>query len=169
MTNVQPSFKKPLWLIRAGLYLLFPPFLMAESILGAILCSFFGGGLDTMLNILFGYLTTLGVVFGVVLPFTSGIYGGTTFKITPTGITHGLDFLWNKRKEVLLLNIKEVELKVGFLQKFFGLGTIVIHTQASAAGDTKTGLSLFDVENPSKFYELLRENVSKANILPSCR
>ena len=108
-----------------------------------------------MVNILFGYLTTLGVGLGVA----AGIYGGTTFKISPTGITHDLDFLWNKRKEVLLLNIKEIELKVGFLQKLFGLGTIVIHTQASAAGDTKTGISLFDVENPSRFYDLLRENV----------
>jgi membrane protein YdbS with pleckstrin-like domain len=91
-----------------------------------------------------------------------GTYNGTTFEIGPNSVSHNRNFLWSKKKEVLLTNIKEIELKSGFLQKFFGLGTVVMHTQASTAGNNKTGLSLFDLENANKVYESLKENISKA-------
>lgn len=166
MTDIHPSFKKNLWLIRAALYLNFPLLWIAESMIGGIVLSqlaknynfekFFG------LNVIVGYFILLFITVSVYMK----IYRGTTFKITSTGVTHNLNFLWNKRKEVLFSNIKEVELKAGFLQKFFGLGTIIVHTQASTTQDNKPGLSLFDVENPEKVYEMLRQSISNANVSP---
>lgn len=162
MTNIHPSFKKYLWLIRAAIYLLFPPFLIVENIVGAIFLYALAVNYDYMISVLAGHVILLSGV--LIVPMK--IYGGTTFKVTPTGIVHNLDFLWNKRKEVLFSNIKEVELKASFLQKLFGLGTIVIHTQASTTSDNKPGLSLFDIENPEKVYEMLRQSISNADVSP---
>lgn len=168
MTDIHPSFKKYLWLVRAALYLLIPLLWVAEALLGGIVLSAlvekFDMNDDFALSIVVGYFILL---FSSLI-VSMKIYRGTIFKITPTGVAHNLNFLWNKRKEVLFSNIKEVELKASFLQKLFGLGTIVIHTQASTTKDNKPGLSLFDIENPERVYEMLRQNISNANVSPMC-
>ncbi|MBX9786573.1 MAG: PH domain-containing protein [Alphaproteobacteria bacterium] len=156
MNKIKPSFIKPLWIIRAGLYLLIPPFIFIEFFVGAMIS--FSFSRNEFLAWCVGYIIFLfGVIIGVL-----GTYNGTTFEIGPNSVSHNRNFLWSKKKEVLLTNIKEIELKSGFLQKLFGLGTIVMHTQASTAGNNQTGLSLFDLENANKIYESLKENISKA-------
>lgn len=156
MNKIKPSFEEPLWIIRTVLLLLFPPLLFPEFIIGSLICYRFCE--PGFLTWFVGYAILLCSVFCGAM----GTYSGTTFEISPNGVSYNLNFLWSKRKEVLLTNIKEVELKIGFLQRVFGVGTIVMHTQASTAGKNKTGLSLFDIENPDKVYELLKENISKA-------
>ncbi|MBX9621314.1 MAG: PH domain-containing protein [Alphaproteobacteria bacterium] len=160
MNKIKPSFIKPLWIIRTGLYLLIPPFIFIELFIGAIICAPFSD--NSFLGWFVGYIIFLfGIVAGAL-----GTYNGTTFKIGPNSVSHNRNFLWSKRKEVFFTNIKEIELKSGFLQKLFGLGTVVMHTQASTAGNNKTGLSLFDLENANKVYESLKENISKATAGP---
>ncbi len=155
---IKPSFKKPLWIARAGLYLLFPPlFIFVALPLGILITAPFG--VSGFMAGLVGYVLAIGAALGVA----KAMYRGTTFEITPKSVSHNLDFLWSKRKQVLLANVKEVELEVGFFQKFVGLGTVVLHTQASLAGNNKTGLSLFDIENSNDVYELLKGDVSKAS------
>ncbi len=148
-----------MWIIRAGLVLLIPPFFTFELPIGYLVVLPFNGSDHPAAFLGFiGYIVSVCIVSGVAF----GIYGGTSFEISPTSVAHNLNFLWSKRKEVLLVNIKEVELKIGLLQKLFGLGTVLVHTQASAADNTKPGLSLFDIKNPDKVYEALKENISKA-------
>jgi len=163
MNKIKPSFIKPHWILRGGLILLFPPiFVFFVLPIGYFITFPFNG--SEFIAGLIGYPIAIGAVCVVAVR----IYYGTTFEISPTGITHNLDFLWSKRKAVLFVNVKEIELKIGPFQKFFGLGTIVLHTQASATDDTKAGLSLFDVEDPTKIYEFLKENMSKANRASAC-
>lgn len=156
MNKIKPSFIKPLWIIRSGLYLLIPPFIIIEACIGVVICFSFSE--NSFLSWFVGYIVLL---FGVIA-WALGTYNGTTFEIGPTSVSHNRNFLWSKKKEVLLTNIKEVELKSGFLQKLFGLGTIVMHTQASTAGNNQTGLSFFDLDNANEIYESLKENISKA-------
>lgn len=157
MNIIKPTFRNSLWIIRMSLLLLFPPLLIFESLVGYIVTLPFGACSDGVL-ILLGYILS---VCGVCAIYR-GIYRGTTFEVGPASVVHTMDFICSKRKEVSLKNIKEVELKSGFLQKLFGLGTIVIHTQASTSGNTKTGLSFSDIENSTKIYDLLNQHMSKA-------
>ena len=123
--------------------------------IGAIICYSFDG--PDFLAWFIGYIILLCFIVGGAF----GTYGGTTFEISPSSVSHDRNFLWSKRKEVLLTNIKKVELKSGLLQRLFGLGTIVMHTQARTAGNSKTGLSVFDIENSNEVYDLLKKNISK--------
>lgn len=149
---IKPYSKVPLWVFRIALYLLFPPVFIFTSIIGYFVTSSDGGAFIA------GYFISLSAasVFAVKMAYS------TTFKLNQKTASYNLSFLWNKRKEVLLTNVKEVELKSSFLQKIFGLGTIVLHTQASSVGNNATGLSLSDIENPDKIYEFLKQAVSSA-------
>jgi hypothetical protein len=51
-------------------------------------------------------------------------------------------------------------LKVGSLQKIFGLGTVVLHNLAST-NNTPSGFSLSNIENPDMVYEYLKGAISK--------
>ncbi len=151
---IKPSAKAPLWFIRMGLYFLFPPVFIFTSIIGYFVASSDAGALVA------GYIISM----SAASLFSLGMSRGTTFQVNPKTVSHNLNFLWSKRKEVLLANVKEVELKVSLLQRIFGLGTVVMHTQASSTGNNKTGLSFSDIENPSKVYEFLKEAVSSARV-----
>jgi len=144
--------KAPCWIFRIALYLFCPPIFVVTSIVGCPVASSFEGSL------LAGYIISLSAAsaFAVSMAYS------TTFELNHKTVSYNLNFLWNKRKEVLLANVKEVELKASFLQKIFGLGTIVLHTQASSTGNNGTGLSLSDIENPGKVYEFLKQAVSSA-------
>ena len=159
MNKIKPSFRKSLWIMRVSLFFLFPPLFFPEYIVGGLTCSLFGGLFDGPFSIPIGYI----IIVCSAFCFAMGVYTSTTYEIRPTEVRYSLHFFLSKRKDILLTNVKEIELKIGFLQKFYGLGTIVIHTQASLAGNNKTGLSLFDIENPDKIYTLLKENLSKAS------
>lgn len=143
-------------MIRVGLFLLFPPIIMAAGVIGTILSCFFFD--NSFIAFLIGYIVLLFTSIHII----SKVYKATIFDIDRNRVSYTLNYFFSKRKEVFLKNIKEVELEIGVLQRFFGLGTIVIHTQASSAGNKKTGLSIFDIENPHEYYELLSENISNA-------
>lgn len=160
MNTIKPSFVKPLWIIRTGLTLLFPPFIFIEFALGGLICYSFSE--PGFLAWFIGYIILLCPIVGGA----SEIYNGTTFEVTHSSVSHNRNFLSSRKKEVLLTNIKEIELKSGVLQKLFGLGTIVIHTQASTVGENRTGISLYDIVNSNEIYEILKKNISKAVKVP---
>ena len=155
MGKIKPTFKKLPFIIRSGLIFLFPPItIFIVCPIGYLVTLFLCDSVP--LVFLIGYLISIWIVCNVFLR----IYRGITFEISPETVTYNLDFLWSKRKTVPFINVKEIELKIGPFQKFFDLGTVVIHTQA--ASNTEAGLALFDIEDPIKIYELLKENMSKA-------
>ncbi len=155
---VRPSFNMFLWLIRIGPYLFFP---LTAALFYAI---------ENTVGIPFSRHTLLrcchwGSVFAIggILAFIAAGYRNMMFKIDHERLSYDLSFVWRKRKEILLSNIKEVVLKVGVLQRFFGRGTIIVYTQASLVSQNQTGVSLFDIENPDKIYELLKERIASAS------
>lgn len=158
MINLHPTFKKYLWFIRAIFLLILPPFWLIGNFVGTlILGPFIKGGLKEEYNILvliIGYYVFVCISLFVL----RNVYNRITINITQTSIAHSFNFLWNKKKQIIFSNIKEVELKVGFLQRFFGLGTIIIYTQANA---NKPGLFLFDIKDPEKVYDLLLQGQLK--------
>ena len=93
MNKIKPFFRNPLWIIRAGLILLIPPFFIFELPIGYLVVFPFGG--SDPAAFFFGYIVSVCIVAGVAF----GIYGGTSFEISPTSIAHNLNFLWSKRKE----------------------------------------------------------------------
>jgi len=152
--HLTPAIEPPLWLLRIGLWLLFPVAIPVEAIFGGMVV---GPAASMMTCFLVGYLVSL--CLGVVI--TAGRYCGTTFTMTSSSVSSELDFVFKKRKDLLFSNIKEIELKMSIFQRMFGLGTIILHTQASLAGHSKTGLSLFDLENAEEVYILLKEKIAQ--------
>lgn len=157
LIKLMPAIQPLLWLLRTGLWLLFPLCIVAEYILGGLLL----GGTDTLMHsFMLGYIIALCTILAVI----TGIYRGTTFEVTQRSVFSERDFIIKERKELLFSNVKEIELKVSVLQRLFGVGTVILHTQASFVGKSKTGLALFDLENSSEIYTVLKEKISDANL-----
>jgi len=151
--RLTPCFKRPLYLLRTS-FIVWPPFFPLALALSEHGFSFWQGAV-----MMFAFYSLL---FGALLAFIAGIYRGTTFEIGETAASYRLNFLWSRNKDILFLNVKEIELKSGIFQRFFNLGSLVIHTQATTTGNNRAGIVFFDVENPQKAYELLKDRVYKA-------
>lgn len=153
MSNVivRPKFKNALMFVKIFLWSMFPPF-MFIVLLPVILFEH-----KILLGVInFSFIVSLGLFF-----FNS-LYKGAYFTISDASVRYDLDFfLYTKKKEILFKNIKEVELRANLLQKFFGLGSIVLHTHA-AGTHNRPGITLYDLDDAESVYALIQKNVSKA-------
>lgn len=101
-------------------------------------------------------------LFLVVFYVSHGLLSKTSYIIEGNKVIRQTHFWGRRYKEILLHNIKEVELHVGVLQNLFGLGTIVLHTQANLANHKGSGITLIDMENPDALYQALKQATQKA-------
>lgn len=152
---VRPEFRSLLTVMRAVLWMLFPPF-MALYVIPLILIaprSFLSG---------VGFTALIAVpIFSLIIYFTKSLYKGARFTINETSVRYDLDFiLYTKKKEILFKNIKEVELRANALQKIFGFGSIILHTHATATQNRPSGITLYDLEDPEGVYDLIQQKVS---------
>lgn len=148
-TKLKPTFKLSLNLMRAFLF-------MTPFSLILILVSLGNTTQNTMTLAALWLFIYLGIVY-----FIRGSLKNTTYLIEDNKIMQQTHFLGRRYKEVLLHNVKEVELRVGILQNLFGLGKVVIHTQVILSGNQSSGISLLDIEEPDLFYKTLKKAVSK--------
>jgi hypothetical protein len=90
-------------------------------------------------------------------------YRKTSYELSSKWGVSNLNFRGIYRREVLLANVKTIELRISSFQKFFGLGNIIMRTQESGFWRSKTSICLFDIEKPEETYILVKEMVSKAS------
>lgn len=101
------------------------------------------------------------IIYLGILYFIRGCLKNTIYLIEDNKVMQQTHFWGRRHKEVLLRNVKEVELRVGVLQNLFGLGKVVIHTQVILSQNRPSGISFLDIEEPDLFYKTLKEAVSK--------
>lgn len=152
MSNVivRPKFKNVLIFAKIFLLLMFPPIIFI-CLLPILLIH----------SKILAVIITLSLISFTFYSFHS-LYKSAYFTISDASVRYDLDFfLYTKKKEILFKNIKEVEVRANLLQKFFGLGSIVLHTHA-AGTHNRPGITLYDLDDAESVYALIQKNVSKA-------
>lgn len=88
-------------------------------------------------------------------------YRKTHFIIDETKVIYEHDFLWRKHKEIMLVNVKEIEVKSSFFQKIAQLGSVVLHTHASLSRTSAPGLCLYDLKDDQEIFRFLKDKISR--------
>lgn len=153
--TIYPCSKFTFWITRIGLYFLFPPIFMLvpEITKGLIQAFLFNNKVILPENRLLWYVIATVIAASIAMIISKN----TTFEITDKSVAFSRKFIYISRKEVLLSNIKEVELKSSLLQRVFHLGTVIVKVQAN---DSKS-ISLHDIKNSDRVYSVLNEAISK--------
>jgi len=139
--------------------MLFPPLLIGAGFVGCILCAL----LDWPPQ---GLLITSGApATYVILIYVRRVYRNASFDITADGVSGNCNFMGKSEHEVLFCNVKDIKLKISWLQKHYGLGDIVLCTQSSISGQGGTGLTLSDIERPQQVYDFLKERIREGRTL----
>ncbi|NQU17653.1 MAG: PH domain-containing protein [Candidatus Saganbacteria bacterium] len=105
------------------------------------------------------------VVFGIIAAFPIVIkkitYGKTSYRFYNTRLDYFEGFWTVEEKTIDYRKVTEVNLRKGFIQKMFGLGTIILSTPATGGsyGMAMSGIHLKDLENPDQVYKKLKELV----------
>ncbi|XVN40965.1 MAG: PH domain-containing protein [Rickettsia endosymbiont of Argas persicus] len=68
------------------------------------------------------------------------------------------NFITYERVDIRYQDIKEINLKIGLLQRICNLGTISMLSNATV---TKAGISFFNVENPLKIYQEIQSKIDQ--------
>lgn len=93
--------------------------------------------------------------------FIKNLYLNSSFEFGENTIREKQNYLISLFKEIKYSNIKEVEMSKGLFQKYFGLGNLILHTQASSRdGNEDSGLSLCDISNIEDVYHLVKEKLN---------
>jgi uncharacterized membrane protein YdbT with pleckstrin-like domain len=94
----------------------------------------------------------------------SNQYCQAEFIINHDKVSYINSFINYRRKDIKFDEIQEVILKMGFIQKKFGLGDIEFITNASSLhthGIDKAGLTFFNIENPQEVYDLVQQRIAE--------
>ncbi len=154
-TTIHPTFNKRLRIIRMMLITcLFPA--IPGLFYGFATVGFGLSGLQALTCLaIFLFLINSLWLFG-----SKQYYKMSSFEIEDDSITGRSDFISTIVKRINFENIKEIEFRVGPLQRFFGLGDIAISTQASSSGGNEfSGMTLFDIKNVEDIYNLIKKNI----------
>ena len=82
----------------------------------------------------------------------------TRYRLSEDRLFCEKGFLNINQEEVLLYRVRDLELKMSLGQRFFGVGTICVHS----SDKTLPHLDLINVKNPREVKEILHQNVEKA-------
>ncbi|MBS0186189.1 MAG: PH domain-containing protein [Proteobacteria bacterium] len=88
------------------------------------------------------------------------VYRNAHFKILDDRVEYYRDFFSLRIIDLKYKNIKEISLTQSPLQRFFGVGTILLQSHASPQSykGGSSGLKLYDVENPQAIFSFLKKN-----------
>lgn len=88
-------------------------------------------------------------------------YQNAYYDVQDDKIEYSESFLNAIEKEVFYERIIEVILKKSVVQRYFGLGTIVLQTHATSiqSGASGSGIKLMDLENSESAYKELKEKI----------
>ncbi len=119
--------------------------------------SFFGS-VDYLL-----YLVLYAIITSLVILARYQYYLYCSFTVDKDKVSYVSSFINYKRKDVKYEDIKEVVLKIGFIQRLFGFGTISVITNATISKHntvTEAGIDLFNIANPMEVYEILQQKIA---------
>ena len=143
--TLQPTFIWQHFLIRAGL-----------SALPALL--FFGYPFLVLVGLKFLFVPLIMLV--ILVPYLTHLsYHHTRFILESDRVIYTNDFITTTVQEIKYKNIKEIILRQGVLQKYFGLGTVELLTHATASPNQSSGLKVYNVKDPFKVHALLKEHM----------
>lgn len=145
----RPFFQPVQWLVRLSFLSLIPAVVLNQLTIGRM-------GLETLLIYL---ILVMGLFFGVKF-----FYAMVTFELYLGKVIYRYVFLWEIRQEILLRNIKEVTLKRGPLQRFFGLETIELSSAAYVGKDNTSGFKLFNIKQQEGLYDLISKQIQAARV-----
>jgi membrane protein YdbS with pleckstrin-like domain len=84
-------------------------------------------------------------------------YAMTFYEFDEEKIIYFDGFFNPTRKEIFYKRILEVDFKQGFLQKQFGLGTIVLVTNSASSNQQDSGINVPDIANPAETYDAVKK------------
>ena len=153
MHIIHPTFVPVLIILRGMLWLAFPPFAMLGLFVFETSKFLFLQFLSPFFAMWAALITPPVILF---IAFRS-FYKNTVYQINNDHFQSVLNFMWYKRTKIPLDGISELEVKKSMLQKFLGLGTIVIHTNSNITNKDK-GYHMRDIYNPEEVLDLLKRN-----------
>lgn len=163
--SIQPVFKSSLVLMTIF------PFQLFISIWGAL---FFSGiftpftmtkeqtGPDMRIQIMIGLIlfVTIPAVYYFI---TKKNYSKSWYRFYADKLEFYEGFFIIQEKTIKYANITELNLRRGFLQRYFKLGTIIISTPATGytRGRAMSGIKIRDIAEPEMIYRQVRELVDR--------
>lgn len=164
--SIQPQFKPTLILMTVF------PFQLFASIWGAF---FFGGLLSPVFRTLYATESPFeiqficGIILFITIPavyyyVTKKNYSKSWYRFYPDKLEFYEGFFVIQEKTIKYKNITELNLRRGFLQRRYGLGTIIISTPATgfSRGRAVSGIRIKDIQEPEIAYIRIKEMVDKA-------
>jgi len=147
------------------------PFSLFLTIWGGL----FFGGFFVFFNILTGFLGSFccaSIVFIILGPVVYALivknsYNKTRYDFYTTRLDYFEGFIAIEEKTIRYKNITEVNLRKSFLQRMFGLGTIILSTPAtgfSESGRSRSGIKITDIESPDEIYRFVKELVERESL-----
>lgn len=159
-TIIFPTINKSLQLARikmkASIWLVF--LLMFSLILLGIM-SFFIPTVEVFEQLRFISLLDGAVFCSIILilifftKINEAILTKTSFEIDERHIVLKSNFISTIVQEIKLVDIRDIELNKGFLQKKFNMGNIYLQTNAAMK------MMLVDIKNPEEIYQLIKERL----------
>ncbi len=115
------------------------------------------------------YFLVIGVAVFIFLPIirlylTKKNYELSSFKFYEDRVEFLEGFLTKQRKTVYYDQVSEVSLTEGFFQRQYSLGTIVLSTRATSAGEDdsgKSGVRVNNVENSEALFDQVKKIVKR--------
>ena len=111
-----------------------------------------------------------GAVFSLILPFISfrvnrKTYERTEYTFYPSKLDYYEGFFTVEEKSIALNRVTEVNLRKGPFQSKHGLGTILLSTPATSAGNGRasSGIRITDVQNPDENYRRIKELIERSH------
>ena len=80
-----------------------------------------------------------------------------TFEINENSVEYRRDFIFLSQKSIMLKDIKEVKLRQGFVQKWYGIGSVEVISHATTQD---AGITLYDIKEYKEVYDFLTQKVS---------
>ncbi|NQU17654.1 MAG: PH domain-containing protein [Candidatus Saganbacteria bacterium] len=176
----KPKFIPKLFLFQGWPYLLAIVGMTFWSILSVLLGSF---DFETVIELVIVLCVATGYF---VLKKNS--YAKTDYRFYNTRLDYYEGFLTIDEKTIKYDKITEINLRKGFFQRMFGLGSIILSTPATGgghggnpmagmlggffgggrmagrgAGMAASGIQVWDIEKPDEKYKKIKELISKAN------
>jgi membrane protein YdbS with pleckstrin-like domain len=141
------------------------------GVLGSLFSSVFPTDPPWVPFALFGGLTFIGIPLAIYLGMKFN-YAETEYKFFDDRLEFDEGFLTLNKKTIMLRDVKEVTLRRGILQRFYGLGSIYLATLATGSSTTSSAFTAFgfgnvsgsgivvrDITRSSETYEWIRQLV----------
>lgn len=153
---IKPTFNKKLRIVRTLIFTCFIPLLPAFFY--NFVREFFDLSRFQSYSLLALFLISINAFWYF---FVSEFYRKASYQIGEDSIIESTNFITAITKEINYSNIKEIKFSKGPLQRFFNLGNITLHTQASSSGgNNDSGMKLLDIQSVEDIYEKIKEKIS---------